>query len=121
MQTRNYNHMSYVPDHASFGAFMLSGQMKAPVKEVASAIMEYAVVLTPRGKASKIGSHLADSYSKHASTAVVNGEPRVSYVITNDSEYAAAWEFGSITTARRRMLGRAGAAFGDLKPEGSAW
>jgi len=107
------------PDRKSFQEFILSEQMREPTAEVARDIMALARKLTPRGKDSSDG-HIQDSYVlvREAGTMVVGDSfpyPRVEVDIVNTHPRSAALEFGNARSKKVRMLGRAGAAFGDLK------
>lgn len=107
------------PDRKSFQEFILSEQMRDPTAEVARDIMALAKSKTPRGSDGSDG-HIADSYEliREGGTMVVGDSfpyPRVAVEIVNLHPRAAALEFGNKRSAKRRMLGSAGAAFGDLK------
>ena len=113
----------YVPDHKSFGEFMLSDQMRDVTVRVCFDISQTARRLAPkrkdRGKVPD-GTQMADRFriNKDAGILVVAGNPRVKVEVFNEARSAAPNEFGSKRNKRYRMLGRAGAAHGDFKPDG---
>lgn len=107
------------PDRVSFQEFLLSEQVRNPTVAVANAIMATAKVETPRGKDGKDG-HMQDDYFVVREAGVITvGDsfpyPRVLVEIGNKNKGSAAVEFGNRGRKGRRMLGRAGAAFGDMK------
>lgn len=108
----------YKPNHRSFGAFMLSERMRDATADVAKSVAELARSLAPRGEGD--AAHMADMFEvdREAGTMKVGGNRRVAVRVKNDSEHAAVNEFGGKRNKRSRMLGRAGAAYGDYKPEG---
>lgn len=112
----------YVPNHRSFGAFIKSDQVRDPVAEVAQDIALAAKALSPTSSrgGDQEGRRMKDQFkvNKAAGLIKVAGNLRVKVEITNDARSAAPNEFGTKRTKRHRMLGRAGAAFGDFKPEG---
>lgn len=111
----------YVPNHASFGEFIKSKQMRDPVEEVAEAIAAEAKALSPtsdRGGNQK-GKRMRDQFKvANAGLMKVAGNLRVAMVVYNNARSAAPNEFGTRKNKRHRMLGRAGAKFGDFKPKG---
>jgi hypothetical protein len=112
----------YKENRRSFGEFMLSEQVRDPVAEVAHDIAKLASVYAPRRKsgAPPDGTAMADQFrvQREAGTMKVSGNRRVQVDVTNSARSAAPNEFGSKNNHRHRMLGRAGAAFGDFKPDG---
>lgn len=111
------------PDHKSFGEFILSDQVRDPVEEVSRDIAALARKFAPRRKGRGIvpdGTAMADRFKveREAGTIKVSGNVRVKVVVYNEAPSAAPNEFGSKRNQRHRMLGRAGAAFGDFKPDG---
>lgn len=107
------------PDHKSFGEFLLSEGLRSTVAEVCQQeIVPIAKRNTPRS--SGPGPHMQDQYSvkREGGTMKVDRAFRVVVIVENDSDHAAAVEFGNNITKRHRPLGRAGAAVGDFKPEG---
>ena len=105
----------YEPDHVSFGAFMMSPQVVAPLMEVCGAIAEVAKSTTPYDKTNTTGDHLRDGYKvKPGEVWVVGGNPRPTGIVYNEHRHAAPNEFGSATNPRHRMLARAAARFGDF-------
>lgn len=111
----------YVPNHASFGAFMKSDQMRDPTREVAHDIAATAREFSPvsqRG-GEQDGRRMRDQFKVvSAGFLRVAGNFRVAEEVINDARSAAPNEFGTRKNKRHRMLGRAGAKFGDFKPEG---
>ena len=112
----------YVPNHRSFGAFMRSDQMRDVTADVADDIADLAKQFSPtstRG-GTQDGMRMRDRFKvkRNAGMMKVGGNIRVKVEITNDARSAAPNEFGTRKNKRHRMLGRAGAAFGDFKPEG---
>lgn len=119
---RRGEHVRYVPNHRSFGAFIKSDQVRDPVAEVAEDIAEAAEGFSPessRGGAQE-GKRMKDQFSvvKQAGFMKVGGNIRVKVEVVNPARSAAPNEFGTRKNKRHRMLGRAGALFGDFKPEG---
>jgi hypothetical protein len=66
------------------------------------------------------GRRMRDQFEviREAGFMKVSGNVRVMVEIVNPARSAAPNEFGTRRNRRHRMLGRAGAAFGDFKPEG---
>jgi hypothetical protein len=113
------------PDHSKdngFGGFILSDQVRDVTEEVAKDIAALAKQYAPRRKAGIVpdGTAMADRFKvkKDAGTIKVAGNIRVKVEVFNEAASAAPNEFGNKRNKRYRMLGRAGAAFGDFKPEG---
>jgi hypothetical protein len=115
-------HVKYVPNHRSFGAFIKSDQVRDPTAEVAEDIAllarEFSPVSQRGGK--QDGVRMRDRFRviKNAGFLKVGRNVRAMVEIVNDARSAAPNEFGTRKNKRHRMLGRAGAAFGDFKPEG---
>lgn len=111
-------HAKYVPNNRSFGAFIRSDQVRDAVVEVAKEIAALAKELSPKSDAP--GKHMANSFTvqKNAGLIKVSGNLRVRVLVNNNDRAAALNEFGTKRNKRVRMLGRAGAAFGDFKPDG---
>ena len=109
------------PDRKSFQEFILTEQMREPTAEVARDILATAKALTPRSSDGSDG-HVQDSFElvREGGTLVVGDSfpyPRVMVIVKNTHPAAPAVEFGNGRTRKpgRRMLARAGAAFGDFK------
>lgn len=119
---RKGEHARYVPNHRSFGAFMKSDQIRDPVAEVAEDIAALAKEFSPTSQrgGDQEGRRMKDQFKviKNAGLMKVSGNIRVKVEIENNARSAAPNEFGTRRNKRWRMLGRAGAAFGDFKPEG---
>jgi hypothetical protein len=119
-------HAVFVPDHKSFGEFMLSEQMRDVVADVAGAIANLAGRYAPRRKdrgRAPDGTEMADRFevNREAGTLAVGKafhNVRVKVDVFNEAPSAAPNEFGNKRNKRYRMLGRAGAAYGEFKPEG---
>ena len=115
-------HVKYVPNHRSFGAFMRSDQMRDVTVEVAEDIRALAKEFSPQSTrgGTQEGLRMRDRFEiiRNAGLLKVGGNLRVLVEIENDARSAAPNEFGTRRNKRHRMLGRAGAAFGDFKPEG---
>jgi len=110
------------PDHKSFGKFIMSTQMRKPVVEVAHEIAHAAAYYTPEKKGKGVvpdGTALKDRFevNEEAGSLEVGplNAPRVKVEVFNSARSAAPNEFGGKRNARHRMLGRAGAAFGDFR------
>lgn len=119
---RHGQRVKYVPNHRSFGAFMKSDQMRDVTEEVAVDIAETAKGLSPvstRG-GDQEGRRMRDQFEviRNAGLIKVDGNLRVKVEVVNGARSAAPNEFGTRRNKRHRMLGRAGAKFGDFKPEG---
>lgn len=116
----------YVPNHASFGLFILSDQVRDPTEEVAKDIAALAAVNTrPRSATEpdrKRGLHdrvrAGFKVKRNAGVMKVSGNLRVMVEVVNNVDGSALVEFGARGLPRQRMLGRAGAALGDFKPDG---
>lgn len=114
------------PDHSKatgFGGFILSEQVRDVTEEVAHDIAQRAGQLAPRRKSGVTpdGAAMADQFKvkREAGTIKVKGNIRVKVEVYNSARSAAPMEFGNThTKTRHRMLGRAGAEFGDFKPDG---
>lgn len=119
---RGTRHVWYKPNHRSFGAFMKSDQMRDVTEEVAKDIAKLAREFSPKSKRGGIqdGFRMRDQFKveRNAGLLKVAGNLRVRVIVSNDARSAAPNEFGTRKNKRHRMLGRAGAAFGDFKPEG---
>lgn len=111
----------YVPNHRSFGAFIRSEQMRKPTAEVAEDIAALAKEYSPVSKrgGKQDGVRMRDQFRvvRNAGFMKVSGNIRVLVEIVNTARSAAPNEFGTGKNKRHRMLGRAGAWFGDFKPE----
>lgn len=109
----------YKEDHKSFGEFIRSAQMRAVTVEVAHDIADRARDLSPRRKKGKpkAGTEMADRFKVKAEAGLmkVDRALRVKVEVYNEARSAAPNEFGGKKNKRHRMLGRAGAAFGDFK------
>jgi hypothetical protein len=119
----------YREDHKSFGEFILSERMRDTVEEVAHDIADLAREFSPRRKSGTPpdGTSMADQFKvkREAGTMKVDRAFRVQVDVYNEARSAAPNEFGGRRNTRHRMLGRAGAAFGDyqgpnrfVRPEG---
>lgn len=106
----------FVPDHVSFGAFLLSNQMRDVTNDVAKDIADVASFIAPVDE-DEPGPHMADSFEVERNAGVLKVERnlRVMVKVVNHNRAAAPNEFGNSVTDRHRMLGRAGARFGDYK------
>lgn len=115
-------HVKYVPNHRSFGAFMRSDQVRDATAQVAQDIAALAKELSPESTrgGDQTGRRMRDRFTvqKQAGMIKVNGNIRVVVRVNNNARSAAPNEFGTRRNKRHRMLGRAGAAFGDFKPDG---
>lgn len=113
----------YVPNHASFGLFMLSDQVRDVTVEVAEDIAKVAASKVPEtaSRRKKTGLHArvrkGFKVKRNAGTMMVSGNLRVRVDVVNRVPGSALVEFGARSLERQRMLGRAGAMFGDFKPE----
>lgn len=119
----------YVPNHSSFGAFLRSDQMRDVTEDVAkdiAAVARTGVADHQRddaedGRAST-GLHervrAGFRVKRMAGLMKVSGNLRVKVEVENPVDGSALIEFGARGLPRQRMLGRAGAAFGDFKPDG---
>lgn len=115
----------YVPNHRSFGAFIRSEQMRDVTADVAEDIAIKAAANTRRPTDAKEGKGLHAKVrggfrvKRGAGLMKVGGNLRVKVEVVNNADGAALVEFGANGLPRSRPLGRAGAAFGDFKPDGS--
>lgn len=114
------------PDHSQatgMGGLLRSDQIRDVTVEVAHDIAKRAGELAPRRKSRgnvPEGTAMADNFKvkRDAGVIKVSGNVRVKVEVYNEKPSAAPNEFGSQRNKRHRMLGRAGAEFGDFKPEG---
>ena len=108
----------YVANHGSMAAFLVSKQVRDATENVANDIATLAKALTPVGDGDN-GVHLRDQFKviRNGGVQAVGafGNVRARVTIMNPSPYAASHEFGGKNNSKSRMLGRAGAFFGDLK------
>lgn len=110
------------PDHKSFGEFITSERMRGVVAQVAKDIADLAGKYAPRRKSGQVpdGAAMADSFkvNREAGTIFVGKDypnKRVMVHVYNEKRSAAPMEFGNEHVKGHRMLGRAGAVFGDFK------
>jgi hypothetical protein len=105
----------YVPDHRSFGEFILSPQIARPVIIIASKVALEAARLTPLGPGP--GPHMKHQYQVSQAILAVGRRRnrRVVGKVSNDSPHAAAVEFGNSHARGQRPLGRAAAQYGEFK------
>lgn len=119
----------YVPNRRSFGAFMRSDQMRDVTADVADDIALLAAQAVPEsspgprgGNREKTGLHSrvkrGFKVQRGRGYMKINGNLRVKVLVVNNAPRSALLEFGGRGLPRLRMLGRAGATFGDFKPEG---
>lgn len=113
-------HAKYVPNHRSFGAFIRSDQVRDPVTEVAQDIARAAAGNVDPGSAGGLHDKVRAGFKvrRAAGLIKVSGNLRVKVEVVNTVAGSALLEFGTRNLRRERMLGRAGAAHGDFKPEG---
>ena len=124
----------YKENHESFGAFILSEGMRDVTAEVAHDIAALARRYAPRRRSGVTpdGAAMADQFrvNREAGTFRIDKYTRVMVEVFNSARSAAPNEFGvtdgtvgedgdPTRNKRHRMLGRAGAAFGDFKPDES--
>lgn len=111
----------YIEDHESFGAFIMSDQMRDPVFEVTKDIEKLAGATAKRDNSSKSNiHHYADGFKslREGGALHVHRALRVMCLVYNDDPVALYNEFGNRKSKRLRTLGRAGAKYGDFKPDG---
>ena len=110
----------YVPNHPSFGAFIRSDQVRDPVVEVAEDIAASAAAKVGDGSAGGLHDRIRKRYKvkRRAGLIKVHRALRVKVEVFNNEPGSALVEFGARNIERDRPLGRAGAEFGDFKPEG---
>ena len=110
----------YVPNHRSFGAFIKSDQMRDVTEEVATDIAAAAAAAMPASDDGEgLRSDIKGGFQVQKSKKLmkVGGNLRVRVDVLNNVAGSALFEFGANNIPRLRMLGRAGAKFGDFKPE----
>jgi hypothetical protein len=114
--------VKYVPNHVSFGLFLKSDQVADPAAEVAEDIAELAKEFSPTSSrgGDQEGRRMRDKFKVERNVGLIKvaGNLRRFAIVSNDARSAAPNEFGTRGNRRHRMLGRAGAMFGDFKPEG---
>lgn len=106
----------FVPDHESFGRFMLSEQAAKPVMLITNEIAQTARVTTPRSN--KAHQHVADAYEVHPVVVAEIGDPpgpRIVGEITNSAPAALANEFGTERMRGNRSLRKAAEPWHDPK------
>jgi hypothetical protein len=103
----------YKPNHAGMRRFLNSKQAQDPVVAVAEAIAEVAKANSVRSN--RPGPHMADQFKVERVKLPVSGELRGAARVTNSDPAAVPNEFGGKKNKAHRMLGRAGAQFGDAK------
>lgn len=110
----------YVPNHPSFGAFIKSDQMRDPVVEVAEDIAQSAAGRVSEGSPGGLHERVRKRFRvrRNAGVMKVHRAFRVKVEVFNNEPGSALLEFGARNLERDRMLGKAGAEFGDFKPEG---
>lgn len=116
----------YVPNRRSFGVFIKSDQVRDPTVEAAQDIaLAAADNVAPRtAKEIRNSRGLHDRVrkgfrvKKKAGLIKVAGNLRVKVEVYNNADGAALIEFGGRGLRRQRPLAKAGAEFGDFKPEG---
>ena len=109
----------YRPNFKSFGAFMRSEQMRDVTADVANHVAHLAGQFAPRRKDRGTvpdGAAMADQFQvkREAGIVKVSGYMRVRVTVFNPARSAAPNEFGTNRNPRHRMLGRAGAVYGDF-------
>jgi len=121
---RKGERVRYVPNHRSFGAFIRSEGMRDVTAEVAEDIAALAASYTPSGRrrskrSSGLHARVKRGYKvkREAGLMKVAGNLRVKVTVVNNADGAALLEFGGRGLKRSRALARAGAKFGDFKPE----
>jgi hypothetical protein len=98
----------YKPNHKSFARFMVSEQVREPVRKVAHLIEADAKADTPVRT-----GELASSYEVNDITVPINGDAHGAAEVRNTDRKAAANEFGNKRMPGRRMLGKAASKYGD--------
>jgi len=125
---RQFKGGSYRMNNVSFGAMMVSEQVRKPLNIVSGLIRLQAKANTERSSAldeqgrKHVGRSLADNYKIRKGplvTLIVGGKPspRISNHVYNDSRHAARREFGAGGWQKgggTRDLRRAGQVYGDL-------
>lgn len=121
---RRGERVRYVPNHRSFGAFMKSDQMRDVTAEAAGDIAKTAARYTPSGRrrskrSTGLHSRVKGGFKVKPGKGLmkVAGNLRVVVKVVNEEDGSALLEFGGPGLKRARMLARAGAKFGDFKPE----
>lgn len=113
----------YKPNHSSFGAFIRSDQMRRATVKVAMDIAHVAQQRTPSslpGAKEHTGLHqrVKEGFSVVETPTPrnlkVGGNLRVVVQVVNKAKGSALVEFGANGLPRQRMLGAAGAIFGDF-------
>jgi hypothetical protein len=103
----------YKPNHSDMRRFLNSKQAQDPVVAVAKDIAAAAKANSPRSD--QPGDHMADKFEVERVKLPVSGEPRGAARVTNSDPAAVPNEFGGKRNRAHRMLGRAGALFGDTR------
>jgi hypothetical protein len=112
--------VKYVPDHKSFGAWIMSEEMRSMVEPIAIEIALQATATAPepsedtRPEAAMKAVYTVD---REGGSKVVGGNARVVVKVTGDGEPAERAEFSYNEDGTRRYnLRRAAADFGSWKP-----
>lgn len=108
------NLVRYVPDHKSFGAFMVSPQVAYPVIQITAKVAKTARYNTPLGPGPV---HMRDQYRESTKVIAIGRRrnKRIAGIVKNTSPHAAAVEFGNSHAKGQRPLGRAAAMYGEFK------
>lgn len=108
------------PNHASFGAFMMSEQAMRPTRRVVRGMRRYAKSIAPRSGDGR-GLPYADSFEIRPKKAgIVAGQyrnRRVAVELVNTAPHGAVVEYGrrdNPDQPPRRILLRSGAVYGDV-------
>lgn len=108
----------YVPDNKSFGAFMVSKDVKKVAVQAAEDIATLAAVAAPRSSNTNPSHrHFADDFKVDAEAADVSlaGNPRATANVYNNNDHALQAEFGTSKQRGHRTLGQVGAAVGEMR------
>lgn len=107
--------VKFVPDHKSFGEFILSEQMRDVTAEVCGDIADLATVNVPVPQSDTDPERSQALYhvKREAGTFKVGGNVRVKCEVYSEDPGAGRAEFGTRNHRRYRTLGRAGGWFGD--------
>jgi hypothetical protein len=104
--------VKYVPNHADFGAFMLSEQARKPAVEAAYDMVNALSGIVHRS--SRVGGvHLADTYevNEHPEPVIINGSPRAGADIYSSHPGAAPDEFGGKNQTAKHWMADVAAAW----------
>lgn len=127
----------YESNPIEFGKLMVSKQIEdvaiQAARDIERKAIEFAPTSSPEQKGAGDGTRYVDHFEVHPDVVSLNGEPRASAVVINDSDYAPQVEFGigpgwkgervqgGNPGTPSRPMGRAGEAVGEYHGGPDGW